>query len=50
LRILRIKEQETCLTLHEQDDDDDDDEEEEQYSCLSMSQVRFKPVISVYEW
>jgi hypothetical protein len=24
--MLRIKEQETCLTLHEHDDDDDDDE------------------------
>jgi hypothetical protein len=24
--ILRIKEQETCLTLHEHDNDDDDDE------------------------
>jgi len=23
---LRIKEQETCLTLHEHDDDDDDDD------------------------
>ena len=27
--ILRIKEQETCLTLHEHDDDDDDDDDDE---------------------
>jgi len=25
---LRIKEQETCLTLHEHDDDDDDDDDD----------------------
>ena len=27
--ILRIKEQETCLTLQEHDDDDDDDDDDE---------------------
>jgi len=28
--ILRIKEQETRLTLHEQDDDDDDDDDDDE--------------------
>ena len=27
--ILKIKKQETCLTLHEHDDDDDDDDDDE---------------------
>jgi len=27
---LRIKEQETCLTLHEHDDDDDDDDDDDE--------------------
>ena len=32
--ILRIKEEETCLTLQEHDDDDDDDDKNEIYtSC-----------------
>ena len=28
--ILRIKEQETCLTLQEHDDDDDDDDDDDE--------------------
>ena len=28
---MRIKEQETCLTLHEHDDDDDDDDDKVSY-------------------
>jgi len=30
---LRIKEQETCLILHEHDDDDDDDDDEVSHIC-----------------
>jgi hypothetical protein len=28
---LRIKEQETCIALHEHDDDDDDDDDDDYY-------------------
>jgi len=38
--ILRIKEQETCLTLHEHDDDDDD----ASISCL-IGKVHFSVVV-----
>ena len=35
--ILRIKEQETCLTLQEHDDDDDDDDDEDLFLIFVYS-------------
>jgi hypothetical protein len=36
---LRIKEQETRLTLHEHDDDDDDDNDDIKYICGQHSEM-----------
>jgi hypothetical protein len=38
--ILRIKEQETRLTLHEHDDDDDDDDDDEGKILFGLSGYR----------
>jgi len=33
---LRIKEQETCLTLQEHDDDDDDDDDDDEKTYITI--------------
>ena len=37
--ILRIKEQETSLTLHEHDDDDDDDDEDKSINIVQENTI-----------
>ena len=37
---MRIKEQETCLTLQEHDDDDDDDDDDDENEKISSMKTR----------
>ena len=47
---MRIKEQETCLTLHEHDDHDhDDDDEQDKQSMYNVTLRRFRATIVAVE-